>query len=400
MPYPSYSYNQEYDFLFKISEKVYISFKRNKLMKTEKKLKILAASDLHGNSSIVLKLAKKADKENVDIVILCGDITGFSETKKAKIQEIYNTIQADMQSFYSVLHSNEPHKNIELTVALGRRASTEIRIESFGRKGEDPRALTSEGHLDSLGLCIFLAFVKKFNENCSLIVLDDVVTTVDSRHRENVCKLVLENFGDKQLIITTHDDLWYEQLNASIRAYLMDGIFKKLSIVNWDINIGPKIIPYKPRWERIQEKIASGDKTGAGNEGRRYLEWILKQICEVMNAPVPVTNWERGMVGDLFPHAKNRITNLVEDETYKKKVEDTFTELERTTILGNILSHDNPLADKVSMDEVDRFCKCVEKLHKAFLCPNCKHSLRYSPDLKIIRCSNTKCDNPFEVRCK
>ena len=50
-------------------------------MKTEKKLKILAASDLHGNSSIVLKLAKKADKENVDIVVLCGDITGFSETK-------------------------------------------------------------------------------------------------------------------------------------------------------------------------------------------------------------------------------------------------------------------------------------------------------------------------------
>ncbi len=46
-----------------------------------KKLKILAASDLHGNEKQVKKLAEKAEKENVDLVVLCGDITGWSETK-------------------------------------------------------------------------------------------------------------------------------------------------------------------------------------------------------------------------------------------------------------------------------------------------------------------------------
>lgn len=46
-----------------------------------KKLKILAASDLHGDSKLVKKLAEKAEKENVDLVILCGDITGWAETK-------------------------------------------------------------------------------------------------------------------------------------------------------------------------------------------------------------------------------------------------------------------------------------------------------------------------------
>lgn len=99
----------------------------------------------------------------------------FSQVKKQKIQEVYHSIQGDIQRFYSMLHPNEPHRNVELIVALDRGASTELKIGSFGRQ-EDPRALTSEGHLDSLGLCIFLAFVKKFNEGCSLIVLDDVVT--------------------------------------------------------------------------------------------------------------------------------------------------------------------------------------------------------------------------------
>jgi wobble nucleotide-excising tRNase len=324
----------------------------------------------------------------------------FSETKKAKIQEIYNSIQGDIQNFCSIFHPNEPHTNIELTVALGRRASTELKIESFGREGEDPRALRSEGYLDSLGLCIFLAFVKKFNEGCPLIVLDDVVTTVDARHRENICKLLLNEFGDKQLIITTHDAMWYKQLRAAQRAYGVDGNFENLSIVDWNVDTGPIIMPYKHRWERIQERIASGDKISAGNGGRQYLEWLLKQTCDVTNAPVPVKNWQRGMVGDLLPHAKKRIDTLVKDEPYKRKVSLAFTELERTTILGNLLSHDNPLVDSVSIEEVKSFCNCVHELHGVFLCPNCGHLINYYPDLKILRCSNQRCENPIEVETK
>lgn len=46
-----------------------------------KKLKVLAASDIHGESKLAKKLADKAQKEKVDLVILCGDITGWTETK-------------------------------------------------------------------------------------------------------------------------------------------------------------------------------------------------------------------------------------------------------------------------------------------------------------------------------
>jgi len=46
-----------------------------------KKMKILAASDIHGDAKLVKKLAEKAEKEKVELVILCGDLTGWSETK-------------------------------------------------------------------------------------------------------------------------------------------------------------------------------------------------------------------------------------------------------------------------------------------------------------------------------
>ncbi|MGV8152195.1 MAG: metallophosphoesterase family protein [Candidatus Nanoarchaeia archaeon] len=47
----------------------------------EKKIKILAAGDFHGDPAITKKLAQKAYKEKVDLIILAGDITGPIEVK-------------------------------------------------------------------------------------------------------------------------------------------------------------------------------------------------------------------------------------------------------------------------------------------------------------------------------
>lgn len=38
-------------------------------------LKILAAGDFHGNTKTAEALAEKAERENVDLVVLCGDLT-------------------------------------------------------------------------------------------------------------------------------------------------------------------------------------------------------------------------------------------------------------------------------------------------------------------------------------
>ena len=38
-------------------------------------MKILAAGDIHSDPKLVRYLAEKAERENVDLVILCGDLT-------------------------------------------------------------------------------------------------------------------------------------------------------------------------------------------------------------------------------------------------------------------------------------------------------------------------------------
>lgn len=348
---------------------------------------ILTVGSEHQTYQKYCKLAKKI-------------YTAFSDTKKSKIQEVYNTIQGDMQRFYSMLNPNEPHRNIELKVALGRRASTEMKIESFGREGEDPRALTSEGHLDSLGLCMFLAFVKKFNEGCSLVILDDVVTTIDANHRNKIAELLLREFRDYQLIITTHDSIWYKQLINSQRALNVQGNFINMEITSWDVNTGPVISPYKPRWERILGKLRNNDKTGAGNECRIYLEWLLKEFCERLEVPIPFKRSGRYTVTELFDPAEKRIKNKLKDGDLKKDLLDKFRYLRATSFMGNLLSHDNPEIGSLSIEEVKSFCNAVHNLHEAFLCPECGRVLQYFKDSKIVRCPNLRCKSPKKEETK
>lgn len=84
------------------------------MAKKQKKFKILAAGDFHGDSSVTKKLAEKAKKENVDLVILTGDITGpvdsknllkpFIQKKKKVIFVPGNWDTSETANFFSELY--------------------------------------------------------------------------------------------------------------------------------------------------------------------------------------------------------------------------------------------------------------------------------------------------------
>jgi uncharacterized protein len=49
-------------------------------------MKVLAISDIHGDKGLAKKIAKKAKKENIDLIVLAGDITWFGESVKDTIK--------------------------------------------------------------------------------------------------------------------------------------------------------------------------------------------------------------------------------------------------------------------------------------------------------------------------
>ena len=52
------------------------------------------------------RLANKAERENVDLVVLAGDITGFVDTQKAQ-----NTLREDFSSYELLCSSSLSYRN-------------------------------------------------------------------------------------------------------------------------------------------------------------------------------------------------------------------------------------------------------------------------------------------------
>ena len=315
----------------------------------------------------------------------------FKDNKDEKIEQIYTDIVKDVNLYYSILHDDDPHRDINLLLTRGR--SVDLKMDIFEIEQTDPRGYISEGHLDSLGLCIFLAFVKKFNEGCTLLILDDVVTTIDQGHREFIGKLLSEQFQEFQILITTHDAIWFSQLQKY-------GRYKVYTIDRWTEEDGPFIRQHIPTWEIIEQKLDNGDKPGAGSDARRYLEWVLKTL--VKNTLTKVVMKPDGLhtVGDLYYDLKARMNKLIADETERDEIINAFEELERRTFMANLLAHDNPQAELLSLEEVQRFCKSVEKLKSKISCNECGSLLKYPPDIKRLICSNRRCRNPRLLVCR
>ena len=61
--------------------------------KSEKngKVKILAIGDIHGDTGLVKRLAEKAEKESVDVIILAGDLTMAEQSIESLVGPLVNT---------------------------------------------------------------------------------------------------------------------------------------------------------------------------------------------------------------------------------------------------------------------------------------------------------------------
>ncbi|KKN36346.1 hypothetical protein LCGC14_0774460, partial [marine sediment metagenome] len=59
------------------------------------------------------------------------------------------------------------------------------------------------------------------------------------------------------------------------------------------------------------DKIRQADKTGAANDGRQYLEWILFEICTSTEAPAALRKDGRYDAGNLQDPARLRLNKLL-----------------------------------------------------------------------------------------
>ena len=158
-----------------------------------------------------------------------------------------------------------------------------------------PQHFLNEARLSALALAIYFAgrlacTPSGASGNLKLLVLDDVLIGLDHSNRLPVLDLLRAHFDDWQVVMLTHDRIWFEMARFHLGA---TGKWKCIEVLDSiDPIRGPTVRgagdrPGKAILEQAEEFLKSHHVPAAANYTRAAFEWALKSFCERFKVPVP-----------------------------------------------------------------------------------------------------------------
>lgn len=169
-------------------------------------------------------LARKKDtrKEHAEInrMVEKAELiaTVLREQRIRHANETLGAISGEFAKLYHSIHPGEEIEDIRLYLHPTQKGAARFDGTLFGIEDMSPVACLSESHLDTLGLCLFLALQKKENPKNTLLYLDDAIASVDEAHMERLYHMFLAEAPHfRHVIITSH----YQPLRFKFRWGLL-----------------------------------------------------------------------------------------------------------------------------------------------------------------------------------
>ena len=97
-----------------------------------------------------------------------------------------------------------------------------VQVRVRGHTPVAPQSFLNEGRQTALALAIYLAgrlvCAPPGKDKLKLLVMDDLLISLDASHRRPVLDLILRQFADWQVILLTHDRSWFELAREQVRG--------------------------------------------------------------------------------------------------------------------------------------------------------------------------------------
>lgn len=322
--------------------------------------------------------AEVRDADNLVAVIRALE-ESIRESIRVHSENIIVQISADIQRMWSILHPGEPIEHINLYLPTDSEKAIDISLSFFGIEQDSPRLTLSEGHRNSLGLCIFLAMALRDSEADLPLFLDDVVVSLDRGHRGMIVDLLEKEFSTRQLVVLTHDRDWYTELR------------QLLDQSRWTFKT---LLPYEApsvgiRWSH---KTTTFDDArshlptradSAGNDARKIMDVELSLIAERLRVRLPFLrghNNDHRMAHDFLTRLVADGRNCLEIEhngqhINHKNALDSLTEADKLLLAwANRASH----SFDVEPSEATKLIDACEVAVGAFQCNSCNRAVWFA----------------------
>jgi hypothetical protein len=229
------------------------------------------------------------------------------DVAKATLSEIQDIVTR----YYTALHP--PDNDDEVTgapsIAVQRhgKGSAFVRGEFCGKSVPDPRWVYSDGHLDTVGICIFLALRRhraSQPDDPKLLVLDDIVLSIDLGHARRLIDLLHDEFADHQLFIFTHNGLfaaWCHGMMAGIR---------RVQIIGWSPDTGPRLRDYVLAYDKLRNSMGSGTAKDIALHLMELMDEWTAEARLAYSLPVGARYGEQYHLADIWNPFAKRMRDL------------------------------------------------------------------------------------------
>lgn len=231
--------------------------------------------------------------------------SSYCRAQDAELTALYETVQDRFSELYRYINAGDED---QFRASLEPSAAKlDLEVDFYGLGMFPPGAYHSEGHQDGMGLALYLALLEEtLGDRLGLVVLDDVITSVDIQHRRRLCSLLGEQFAGVQFVITTHEPVWARTLLSRL-------IPRRASVefLDWNVDTGPICAVSGDIFERIDKDLAKGDVNGAAAKLRRYLEFRTHEAAQALQAKIAFREDGDYQLGDLMDSVVSRHKDLL-----------------------------------------------------------------------------------------
>jgi hypothetical protein len=322
--------------------------------------------------------------------MLATSVHAYAEAaRKEAVQKVADRVADLANTFYGLMHPREGIATAKLTVRPATTGSMLLNSTFYDQEAP-PLKYYSESHLDTLGLCFFLAIRKLEVINYpdfKLLLVDDVLHSVDAEHRARLAELLKVHFADHQIVLVTHDKNFYDRLRATLGSG-----YNYIVMSNWDIDSGPRLSDPSTDLDRITNLKAregkSHDEIAAA--GGRFFEWALKGLTERLQVAIPARFTFDQDIGSMWP---SLAAKLRKHKAFEGAHPGLVEKLNQNAWVRNKLgAHDSSeAASPVTEPEVTEFADGVAALYRSTTCEGCRTVIQVSKDDRDVwRCGCSK----------
>ncbi|OZC89852.1 hypothetical protein CH254_10045 [Rhodococcus sp. 06-412-2C] len=301
----------------------------------------------------------------------------------SRISPALSEISSDLTTSFLRITGASHVASIKTMVAVSGPVSLDVVVDFDNGSSAFPQQVFSEAYKDLVALLFFLAMTKKAADHgqAKILVLDDVLQSVDSTIRLEVMDYVIDEFKGWQLVVTGHDRAWQRQLR-SLFQYKGVPVLEK-SITQW--NFADGIVVGDSTWDiltTLKDAITRGDSQASASAAGIMLEQISDELSWRLGASVTRRRNDSYTLSDTWSGVSSKLK--------KSQLFNVCVRIEKRIIIRNLLgAHYNSWSESISWLDVQSLAFDVIELHSRVKCQVCGSWISGSRPSPLL-CSCTK----------